>query len=200
MAPVQFFIAFYSTGNRKKYHWSLIPSATGVPSLRRRIRLYEISKERWVNAAGTAVTEHWVCTKGEKILGASRRFMGVLAFPPCADERTTLADVHEVLDIVPPVPYGLSCDEREAWTCAKWIVDILLDKGPIWGLDFVDRMRELDNLYWEIYMHAWRLEEGGWELVATDGEDRVRCVRFPDRNVLPSSKPRRRRVCAVYDA
>jgi len=193
MPTVQFFIAFYSTGNRKKYHWSLIPSSTGVPSLRRRTRLYEISKERWANAAGTAVTEHWVCTKGEKILGSSRRFMGILAFPPCTDESMTLDDVREVLDIAPPIPHGLSRDERQSWTCAKWIVDILLDKGPIWGLDFVDRMRELDNLYWEIYMHAWRLEEGGWELVTAEGLDRLRCVRFPDRYVKPTSKTRSRR-------
>jgi hypothetical protein len=181
---VQLFIAFYSTGNKHRYHWSLIPSSTGVPSMRRRIKLYEISKERWANAAGTAVDEHWVCTNGDKILSASRRFMGLLAFPPCADADTTLADVQDLLAMTPPVPYGLSTDEERAWTCAKWIVDILLDKGPVWGLDFVDRMRELDNLYYEIYKTAYRLEDGGWEDVTAGDDVRLRCVRFPERYVL----------------
>ncbi|KAI0035399.1 hypothetical protein K488DRAFT_68440 [Vararia minispora EC-137] len=181
---VQLFIAFYSTGNKRRYHWSLIPSSTGVPSMRRRIKLYEICKERWANDAGTTVTEHWVCANGDKILGASRRFMGMLAFPPCVDETTTLTDVQDILEIMPPMPHGLSEDEQQTWTCAKWIVDILLDKGPIWGLDFVDRMRELDNLYWEIYKLAWRLEEGGWQDIAAEDGAKLRCVPFPTRFVV----------------
>ncbi|KAI0317063.1 hypothetical protein OF83DRAFT_1172302 [Amylostereum chailletii] len=181
-SAVQLYIAFYRIGNVGKYHWALVPSATGPPSLIKPTKIYQIVAEMHEAPDGRDVHRRWVTLNLSKELGKSGRFMGVLLLPPL-DPATSLDDLTDFLDAQPPVPHGLCPDALSEWTCAKWIADILLEQGPIWGIDFAGRDATIDTLYYSIYILAHRLVDGkegaksGYE--AVEGSGGLRMVRFP---------------------
>lgn len=188
--PVQFFIAFYRTGTPLKYHWVLIATDDGMPSPTQPLKCFEIMQERILDDSGPelAVIPVWETQHGKRtqLSDNTSNFKGLVAFPPCTDETVTLSSVHDLLSSVPAMPPLIADDEikRMQWTCARWIIDIFIEFGPLWGFEFVKTMQSETMLYYEIYKQAHKLEglEGGLDGTvgyARDGS-KVRCVLFPE--------------------
>ncbi|KZV61873.1 hypothetical protein PENSPDRAFT_272732 [Peniophora sp. CONT] len=188
--PVQFFIAFYRTGDPRKYHWVLVATDDGVPSPTEPMKCFEIVPVPVLDASGseTTVAPTWEPQHGKRTKLADTKYQGLLMFPPCTDPSLTLEGVHNILETVPAMPPLVAQNEMERlqWTCAKWIIDLFHEFGPMWGLDFVPRTMESETtLYYEIYKQAYKLEgneEGFYSTVevARDGS-KVKCVHFPEK-------------------
>ncbi|KZV61874.1 hypothetical protein PENSPDRAFT_272745 [Peniophora sp. CONT] len=192
--PVQFFIAFYRSGVPMKYHWVLVATDDGIPSSTEPIKCFEIMQERILDDTGPEpiVVPVWETQLGKRtqLSDKTSNFRGLVMFPPCTDESVTLESVYDVLENVPAMPPSIanSKDERKRqdWTCAKWIIDILLEFGPIWGLEFNRSMNTETMLYYEIYKQAHKLDEAFGSPTrreyAKDGS-LVNCVPFPQEYV-----------------
>ncbi|KZV74364.1 hypothetical protein PENSPDRAFT_203519 [Peniophora sp. CONT] len=184
--PVQLYIVLHKTSKPKTYEWSLVPHIAGAPLPGLvPINHFEITK---VRRRGHADWE-WATTVKQRIFHTSHKFLGVLALPPCDDESTTVADVEEIFRQATPVPWSLSPEEQRRWTCPKWIVDILVEWGPLWGLNFISKFENRDVLLSLLNALSTWLEESRHERVSTGDGYEYSCVRCPEFLVRPSNPP-----------
>lgn len=180
--PVQLYIILHKTHKPKLYEWSLVPHIAGVPLPGLRpITHFEIKQTR------RRTQPDWATNVQQRIFHTSHRFLGVLALPPC-DESTTVSDIEEIFRQAAPVPWSLSPEERRRWTCAKWIVDILVEWGPLWGLNFISKFENRDVLLSLLTaLSTWLEEDPRHERVSTGDGYEYSCVRCPEFLVRPSN-------------
>ena len=182
--PVQLYIILHKTSKPKTYEWSLVPHLAGVPLPGLRpVSHFEITKAR----RRPHSDYNWVTTVQQRIFHVSHKFLGVLALPPC-DESTTLGDIEEIFSQAAPMPWSLSPEDRRRWTCAKWIVDILVEWGPLWGLNFISKFENRDVLLSLLNaLSTWLEEDPRHERVSTGDGYEYSCVRCPEFLLRPSN-------------
>ncbi|KAI0074980.1 hypothetical protein K474DRAFT_1466075 [Panus rudis PR-1116 ss-1] len=129
----ELFIAWYGNETRPpwRWHWALVLTEGGYPFLNKPSYLYQITDE---GKGGRGIARNWTTKNGTWPLGASRTFRGVCALPDCHD--IAFEDVKAVLDHSPAVPDTLSEWLKGNWNCGLWVSDLLLQYGPVWGMDF----------------------------------------------------------------
>ena len=94
----------------------------------------------------------------------------------------------EIFSQAAPMPWSLSPEDRRRWTCAKWIVDILVEWGPLWGLNFISKFENRDVLLSLLNaLSTWLEEDPRHERVSTGDGYEYSCVRCPDFLVRPSN-------------
>ncbi|KAI0074981.1 hypothetical protein K474DRAFT_1466023 [Panus rudis PR-1116 ss-1] len=122
------FIAFDGGPSKQpaEWHWAFVLTDGGYPSMHTPSLVYQIQNE-------DGGRDSWKAKHGACILGDLGAFQGVVELPACND--TTVADVQNVLEGAPVLPQNIPALVREQWNCALWIIDILMEYGPIWGMD-----------------------------------------------------------------
>ncbi|KAI0317073.1 hypothetical protein OF83DRAFT_1191362 [Amylostereum chailletii] len=203
-SPAELYIAFFYTSTERKYHWALLLSspARGPPSLHCPSHLYQIVHPPMPPPPNSSASprpppsthspslphseeesagfsSEWTTHSTTEALGDTPSFMGVLKLPPLDDVSFSLADY--LLKSIPACPPNLLSHERARWTCAWWIVDILVEQNPVWGMDFHGWDASKSKLYHGIHLLAHRLVDGRPGIDYTVLEDGgTRLVEFPE--------------------